>query len=82
MMTKLVALRSHLSAIHKFHGGLTEEEVDMVLIFQGIDEMRLIEVLEVILFSTQPIFDDKCVSGRKICHCSRVQFALCKMDKT
>ena len=56
-------LLPYLATIHKLHGRLPEEEVDVVLVLQRADEMRLIEVLEVILLCAQSVLNDEGISG-------------------
>ena len=46
----------HLSAVNIFDGGLSEEEVDVVLVFDGAHEMRCCKKIIIFLLSYSILF--------------------------
>ena len=62
-----------LPAVHVLHGGLAEEEVDMVLVLQTAHKVRRIEVFVVVLLRPQVVLDDQRVRPGEVSHGGREQ---------
>lgn len=54
---------TYLATIHKFDGGLAKEKVDVIFVLQSADKIGLVQMLQVILLSSQLLLDYQRVSG-------------------
>ena len=67
---------THLGTVHVLHGVLTEEEVNIILIFNGANKVRIVEMVEVVLFSSQLVTNDEGVRTTEVRDCSAVQTSI------
>ena len=67
---------THLGTVYVLHGVLTEEEVNVILIFNGANKVRIIEMVEVVLFSSQLVTNDESVRTTEVRDCSAVQTSI------
>ena len=55
-----------LAAVHELNGGLSEEEIHVIVVLQRADEVGRVEVHVVVLLSPQLVLDDQAVGGGEV----------------